>query len=831
MRAPDDSHGPPPTLSDLLRLTRNLEQAWRQVAANQPAPDLRTYLPPPSDPLRPAAIRELVSADLEIRWRRKLPITLEDYIQNYPELGGTAALSAELIYKEYRLRHQFGDKPSLTVYRERFPTQYRRLLELTQAERGSSPAAVGQGAASPVKKASAPRSAPPPPAGSGKRERPPARESSAEHKRQASAAAADPSAAPEANSLPVLPYVPPLPPPAKDESASSNVETSGREEGTFAPTPASGKRTGDILFPSDDEALEGTDPVMVPMVGGYNLLKRLGSGALGEVWKAEAPGGVEVAIKRLSRTLEAQEAQYERQSLEHVKRLRHRYLAQIHAYWVNKGRLFVVMELADGSLLDRVDSCRRQGLAGVPCDELLRHMREAAEAIDFLHAEGVHHRDIKPANILLLNGHVKLADFGLARPLQEGESVINATFCGTPAYMAPELWESKFSTHSDQWSLAITYLELRLNRRPFKGRDVPSLMTEIRQGRIDLSPLPKAERRVLRRALRQDPHQRYPNCTAFAEALEAAFRPPPPPPPRPRWLRTTVALLACLVAGGLLASLVRTIIPPDPPRVYLPPGYEADGEQIETDASGTRYYKHIRRPLDEREKVEFVLVPRNKKEHLQRGEPDVESFYISRCKITRGQFRWFAAQETTDEGWKKFANDHEDMPVRGVMVRDAYTFADRLGGRLPSLDQWDKAAGLWHPSRGQDPYWEGPYRGKWSNNKGCAVAIGRLEHPLGVDDDGEKDDVSVYGCRGMAGNGREWTRATRGREASFEEIRQGLPRLPDMILRGWNFKVQEDPLTFAELENQRKLEDHLLLKEVTETGPDISFRVVLEPSR
>src|SRR5579859_5929668 len=119
MRAPDDSPGSPPTLSDLLRLRKSLEQAWRQVGADQPAPDLGAYLPPASDPLRPTAVRELVSLDLEIRWRRKLPTILEDYLRNYPELGEAATLSAELIYKEYRVRHTFGDKPSLTLYRER----------------------------------------------------------------------------------------------------------------------------------------------------------------------------------------------------------------------------------------------------------------------------------------------------------------------------------------------------------------------------------------------------------------------------------------------------------------------------------------------------------------------------------------------------------------------------------------------------------------------------------------------------------------------------------------------------------------------------------------
>ena len=241
------------------------------------------------------------------------------------------------------------------------------------------------------------------------------------------------------------------------------------------------------------------------MVGGYRLVKRLGSGALGEVWKAEAPGGVEVAVKRLSRTLEADEAKYELQSLEHVKRLRHHYLAPLHAYWVYKNRLFVVMELADCSLLDRAEFYRNQGLAGHPAGRTAPlHARDGRGA-DYLHAEGVHHRDIKPANILMLRDHVKVADFGLARPLKADQSVVNATFCGTPGFMAPEVWENLFSTQSDQWSLAITYLELRLNRRIFKSRDVLSLMQEIRKGHFDLAPLVKAEQRACGRRTAPDP--------------------------------------------------------------------------------------------------------------------------------------------------------------------------------------------------------------------------------------------------------------------------------------------------------------------------------------
>src|SRR5207302_1801116 len=65
----------------------------------------------------------------------------------------------------------------------------------------------------------------------------------------------------------------------------------------------------------------------------YRLLKRIGSGTFGEVWKAEAPGGAEVAVKIIARSLNHAEAQQELKALEQVKRLRHPYLVQTHSFW------------------------------------------------------------------------------------------------------------------------------------------------------------------------------------------------------------------------------------------------------------------------------------------------------------------------------------------------------------------------------------------------------------------------------------------------------------------------------------------------------------------
>jgi formylglycine-generating enzyme required for sulfatase activity len=224
-------------------------------------------------------------------------------------------------------------------------------------------------------------------------------------------------------------------------------------------------------------------------------------------------------------------------------------------------------------------------------------------------------------------------------------------------------------------------------------------------------------------------------------------------------------------------------------------------------------------------------VPLDKtRDQLQRGEPK-ETFYISRYKITRGQFRIFAAEDpknVTDSRrrWEKHAADTDRMPVRDVTVTDACAFARWLGGKLPHPDQWDKAAGCFHPNRGRDPYWEGPFKGRWNTKIQARVAVRDPRRnvflPVPVDAPEDEDDESVYRCRGMAGNGFEWTRLTINRmEVPLKKV-WGITG-ENVILRGWSFK-EEVPATFEKLESNERSEGY------EQTEDYLSFRVVLEPN-
>jgi len=257
---------------------------------------------------------------------------------------------------------------------------------------------------------------------------------------------------------------------------------------------------------------------------GYRQLEAIGRGNFGEVWRAEAPGGIAVAVKIVSQPLDNEAAQRELKSLDLVKKLQHPALLSTLAVFIIKNRLVIIMELADCTLRDRMKECQAKGLPGIPSEELLSYFRDAAVGVDFLHWQGVLHRDIKPENILLKQGYAKVADFGLAREHIMG-ALASVSFAGTPAFMAPEMWAGKAANNSDQYSLAFTYAELRLGRRPLEGGDFVQVMTSALEGTPNLEGLSLAEQTVLRRALAKKPEDRYESCTDFVEALERAVSP------------------------------------------------------------------------------------------------------------------------------------------------------------------------------------------------------------------------------------------------------------------------------------------------------------------
>jgi serine/threonine protein kinase len=576
---------------------------------------------------------------------------------------------------------------------------------------------------------------------------------------------------------------------------------------------------------------------------GYQLLECIGRGAYGEVWRATAPGGVEVAVKLIKWGTGDSLSQVELRALELMKRLRHHFLSQVQAYWLADEHLYIVMDLADRSLQQRFDECKRQGLPGIPAPELLGYMREAAEALDYLHAHHVLHRDVKPANILLSSGHARLADFGLARLFMQEGSDLRATRIGTPLYMGPEVWEHKVGPSSDQYSLASTYVELRLGRPLFQADSQLEVMTKHLTMRPELQPLPLEEQRVLHRALAKKGDERYASCVEFVTELQSAVLGDTSP------RLTRVSRRRLVLAGGVLAVAIGLglaglkwsgygfeVLSPAP--TILPPNCQpAEGaKEILVAAEGAKYWNRIvhalpgETQLPSGKPVEFVLIPHH-------PEQKIASFYLQENKVWNELFAEFnnqhlkqnpeieAGSEAWPNDWAERGADQMDgvdmpaaaypqHPVMRVSHHQAEEFAKWLGGSLPSPQQWDAAAGLFQlkdkPVAGQ-----GPFRGAWSDNPRPQIAVNRAgPGPAAVGS--SPDDISPSGARDMSGNGAEWTSEYTAGDFST------------VTLRGRDYH-KDRPLLYSDLLDPEATE--IEREDRYYTSDHITFRVALPLKR
>ncbi|MBX7103704.1 MAG: protein kinase [Gemmataceae bacterium] len=287
----------------------------------------------------------------------------------------------------------------------------------------------------------------------------------------------------------------------------------------------------------------------------YRLVKKLGQGGFGSVWKAEGPGGTECALKFLS--MGNNQGLREYRSVKLLRNVRHPHLAPLSAFWLKDANenllgdnisdttefqnigceLIIAMGLGERSLADRLEECQKAGQAGMPINELLHYMGQSADAIDYLNRpvhnlgqsqhSALRHGDIKPANILIVGGGVWVCDFGLAGLLGGGDARTSAgTPMFTPAYAAPEIVNYRgASPFSDQYSLAVSYVEMRSGRLPYDADSKDAVVALISIGAIDVDFLPKAEAEVIKRALSFKADERFPTCTDMVKALERAIRP------------------------------------------------------------------------------------------------------------------------------------------------------------------------------------------------------------------------------------------------------------------------------------------------------------------
>jgi len=270
------------------------------------------------------------------------------------------------------------------------------------------------------------------------------------------------------------------------------------------------------------------DPAAPPLAGRFDLGEPLGSGGMATVYRAwdrarEVTCAVKVLDGLLSRDDEFRR-RFRREAAAAMS-LAHERIVRVDDCGDDGPRQFIVMEYVPGGTLH--DRVRRDG--ALPEADALRIAAEVADALAYAHSRGVVHRDIKPHNVLLTaDGHVKVADFGIARTLDGTHLTRTGSLVGSAHYLAPEQARGDPAGPAvDQYALGVVLFEVLVGRVPFDG-DAPVAIAlkhmheplpDLAAARGGLSP---ATVEIVRRLLEKAPEARFPSAGAAADALRRA---------------------------------------------------------------------------------------------------------------------------------------------------------------------------------------------------------------------------------------------------------------------------------------------------------------------
>ena len=272
-------------------------------------------------------------------------------------------------------------------------------------------------------------------------------------------------------------------------------------------------------------------------LGPYEILSLLGSGGMGEVYRALDPRlGREVAIKVLpSERMDEERRRRFAQEARAASALNHPNIVTIHEIESADERDFIVMEYVAGKSLDRLIS--RQGM---PLGEVLRIAIPIADALARAHGRGIVHRDVKPSNVVVgSEGAVKLLDFGLAKlvasaaasPEAETETAERrltraGAISGTTGYMSPEQASGRdVDARTDIFSFGALLYEMATGQRAFAGDSaaatLAAVMREQPKAPSEVAPdVPRDLERVILRCLRKEADRRYQSMADVRLELE-----------------------------------------------------------------------------------------------------------------------------------------------------------------------------------------------------------------------------------------------------------------------------------------------------------------------
>ena len=253
----------------------------------------------------------------------------------------------------------------------------------------------------------------------------------------------------------------------------------------------------------------------------YEKIKLLGCGSFGKAWLVQRTAdGMHLVAKVMDLSaMSSRDQKYMEAEIQCLAACNHFAVIRHIEDFVVGNFMLIIMEFADAGDLNMQIKARAARAAQTGQPEYLEEHEVAytflqlCMGVDHVHRHRMLHRDIKGANILLMgSGLVKLGDFGFSQQYEDTVSgAVAGTFCGTPYYLAPEVWRrQRYSKKADVWSLGILLYEMMALKRPFEGQGMKVLMESVLTGQ--LAPLPSRYSKELQELcysiLVPDPNQR-----------------------------------------------------------------------------------------------------------------------------------------------------------------------------------------------------------------------------------------------------------------------------------------------------------------------------------
>jgi tRNA A-37 threonylcarbamoyl transferase component Bud32 len=317
---------------------------------------------------------------------------------------------------------------------------------------------------------------------------------------------------------------------SEPDALREHLERSGRTRAAASPepeTPVAGvepqadadaaRAAADALAKTAVQPTQESDVKSSSGTERYQIGAKLGEGGMGVVYKArDSVLDRDVALKFLPETLTANDMAREMFAKEAkaAASVTHPNIITIHDYGVMDGKPFLCMELVDGEpLREMID---KTGGKGLPLPLALEIAEGLLSALAFAHARSVVHRDVKPPNVMRTSqGVVKLADFGIAKLMEPGQSATKVV--GTPAYMAPEQFVGRgIDNRTDLFAAGVTLYETLTCQLPYEGADRATAPKAVREHRPEV---PADLEHVIMRCIAAAPEQRPDSGAALAKAM------------------------------------------------------------------------------------------------------------------------------------------------------------------------------------------------------------------------------------------------------------------------------------------------------------------------